>query len=524
MRKTTGGLRSPVGEKRSIVGSRSIPPLPGRRIPPKNRMPIFEKVRELAVIRSSAAALGWDQETYLPPAAHEHRAAQLAWLSSRAHELATSDAWKCDLDSAETADPGNAPKLTANLRELRREFDRATKLPIELVARESVASSHAKHAWADARKRSDFPTFAPHLETLLGIAREKAELWGYADEPYDALLEGYERSTSTAAVAALFDTLKPELRETAARAVEKSAVRATNLPPGPYPIAAQQALNARIAKSIGFEFQAGRIDTTTHPFCTTLGPRDVRLTTRYDEADFTSSLFGVLHEAGHGMYEQGLPADDFGLPSGSAVSLGIHESQSRLWENHVGRSFGFWNRWYPVAQETFAQLAKFSLDDFLAYLWRAEFSPVRVEADEATYDLHIILRFGLERRLLNGELNVADVPAAWNEGFRELFGFIPENDAHGCLQDIHWSMGGLGYFPTYSLGNINAAQLFAAARKDPAIATATDAADYAPLLAWLRKNVHAQGATLDPSDLIAAATGSHPAPADYLAHLQSRYL
>lgn len=487
-------------------------------------MSILEKARELAVIHSAAAVLGWDQETYMPTAAAEYRADQLAWLSSRAHELATSEAWKRDLESAETSDPGTDPKLTANLRELRREFDRATKLSVELVARESTATSLAKHAWIDARKRSDFATFAPHLETLLGIAREKADHWGYSGEPYDALLEGYERRTSTAAVAALFDSLKPELRKTAARAVEKSNIHAAALPPGPYPIAAQQSLNARIAESIGYDFQAGRIDTTAHPFCTTLGPRDVRLTTRYDEDDFTSSLFGVLHEAGHGMYELGLPAGDFGLPSGSAVSLGIHESQSRLWENHVGRSKPFWNRWYPVAQEFFPQLAGFPMDDFLAYLWRAEFSPVRVEADEATYDLHIILRFGLERRMLNGDLAIADLPDAWNESFRELFGFTPENDRCGCLQDIHWAMGGLGYFATYTLGNINAAQLFAAARKDTSIATAIDSADFAPLLSWLRKNVHAHGATLDPSDLIAQATGRPPSTDDYLAHLHSRYL
>ncbi|MBC8128606.1 MAG: carboxypeptidase M32 [Gloeobacteraceae cyanobacterium ES-bin-144] len=487
-------------------------------------MSIFEKVRELSLIRSSAEVLGWDQETYLPASANDHRAAQLAWLSSRAHELATSPAWQTDLLAAENSNPGNDPKVTANLRELRRQFDRANKLPTELVARESTASSHAKHAWADARKRSEFSAFAPHLETLLGIAREKAELWGYANEPYDALLEDYERGTSTAAVAALFDTMRPALREIASNAVKKSSARAATLPCGPYSIAAQQQFNAEIAESIGFDFQAGRIDTTTHPFCTTLGPHDVRLTTRYNEDDFTSSLFGVMHEAGHGLYEQGLPAEDFGLPSGTAVSLGIHESQSRLWENHVGRSRSFWNRWYPVAQKKFPQLSNFKLDDFLAYLWRAEFSPIRVEADEATYDLHIILRFGLERRMLDGNLAVKDVPAAWNESFRDLFGFTPENDGVGCLQDIHWSMGGLGYFATYTLGNINSAQLFAAARKKTNIAKAIDAADYAPLLAWLRKNVHSHGGTLDPTDLIEQATGTRPSTTDYLAHLKSRYL
>ncbi len=487
-------------------------------------MPIFEKARELAVINSSAAVIGWDQETYLPHAAAEHRAAQLSWLSARAHKLATSDAWKSDLEAAENADDGSDAKRTANLRELRREFDRSNKLTVELVARESTACSMSKHAWVAAREKSDFAGFAPHLKTLLEIAREKAELWGYQDEPYDALLDGYERRTSTAAVAALFDTMKPALREIAANAVEISASRHPKLPAGPYPIEAQMRFNSQVAAAVGFDFEAGRIDTTAHPFCTTLGPRDVRLTTRYMESDFTSSLFGVLHEAGHGMYEQGLPADDFGLPSGSAVSLGIHESQSRLWENHVGRSRGFWKHWYPVAQECFPQLEKFPLEDFLAYLWRAEFSPIRVEADEATYDLHILLRFDLERRMLNGSLTVDDVPRAWNEGFRELFGFAPQDDRHGCLQDIHWAMGGLGYFSTYTLGNINSAQLFAAAREDAAIASAIDQANYQPLLAWLRKNVHSHGATRDPSDLMKQATGSIPSPTDYLAHLKSRYL
>ncbi|MFT3992574.1 MAG: carboxypeptidase M32, partial [Luteolibacter sp.] len=304
-------------------------------------MSIFEKARECALIRSSAEVIGWDQETYMPPAASEYRASQLAWLSSRAHELATSAEWKQALETAEAADDGSDSTLTANLRQLRREFDRATKLPVELVSRASSAASLAKHAWADARKKSDFPIFAPHLETLVGIAREQAALWGHTGEAYDALLDGYERATSTAAVAGLFDSLKPALREIAAQAVENSTAHAPTLPPGPYPVEAQKRFNEQVARSIGFDFEAGRIDTTTHPFCTTLGPHDIRLTTRYMESDFTSSLFGVLHEAGHGLYEQGLPADDFGLPSGSFASLGIHESQSRLWENHVGRSRAF---------------------------------------------------------------------------------------------------------------------------------------------------------------------------------------
>jgi carboxypeptidase Taq len=487
-------------------------------------MSIFDMARELAVIDSSASVLGWDQETCLPPAAARHRASQLAWLSARSHELATSDVWKSALESAEQADPVDDATHTANLRELRREFDRATKLPTALVTRATEATSLAKHAWAAAREASDFPAFAPHLETLLAIAREKADRWGYADEPYDALLEGFERATSTASVAALFDALRPELRRLATAAVARSSENRPDFPPGPYPVEDQQRFNRQVAEAIGFDFNAGRIDTTAHPFCTTLGPHDVRMTTRYDTADFTSSLFGVLHEAGHGMYEQGLPASAYGLPSGSSVSLGIHESQSRLWENHVGRSDGFWQAWYPVACGCFPQLRGFPLDSFLRHVRRAAFSPIRVEADEATYDLHILLRFDLERRMVRGDLAVADVPSAWNDGFRELFGFAPKDDRHGCLQDIHWSMGGLGYFATYSLGNLNAAQLFAAAGEIPDIGAATGRADYAPLLAWLRENIHAHGSTYDPADLMERATGRKPSAADYLAHLRRRYL
>jgi len=488
------------------------------------RMRIFELARAHGVVKSIGSVIGWDQETYLPPAGTAHRAAQLSWISARAHEMAVSEEWRAALEEAEAANDGSDPGISANLRELRRDFDRATCLPVELVARSSEATSLAKHAWADARQRSDFSSFAPHLRVLLDLAREKAELWGYQGEPYDALLENYERATSTAKVAALFADLKPELRRIAAAAVEKSATLTPSLPAGTYPIEAQQKFNARVAESLGFDFSKGRIDTTTHPFCTTLGPADVRLTTRYDEADFTSSLFGVLHETGHGLYELGLPDADFGLPSGDALSLGIHESQSRLWENHVGRSDAFWERWYPEACGCFPQLAGFPLEKFLAFIRRAEFSPIRVEADEATYDLHILLRFDLERRMLRGELAVGDVPAAWNDGFRELFGFSPPDDRHGCLQDIHWSMGGLGYFATYSLGNLNAAQLFQSANQDLDVAAGCARADYTALLGWMRKNIHARGATLDPADLMKQATGSPPAADAYLAHLSSRYL
>lgn len=487
-------------------------------------MHVFDRVREISLVSSAGSILSWDQETYLPPGSADYRSEQLSYLAAHAHKLATSENFLKSLDEAEAADDGSDKTLSANLRELRRESDRSVKIPTDLVANESTAESAGHHAWIAAREASDFSLFSPHLETLVDFALRKADLWGFTNEPYDALLEGYERATSTADIASMFDQLVEKLAPLSAQAVAKTQALTPQLPPGPYPISAQQDFNALVAAEIGFDFQHGRIDTTTHPFCTTLGPRDIRLTTRYEESDFTSSLFGVMHEAGHGMYEQGLPSEDFGLPSGSAVSLGIHESQSRLWENQVGRSPDFWEKFYPIAREHFPQLRDFPLQSFLRYIHRAEFSPIRVEADEATYDLHIILRFRIERMLLNREIKVSDVPSVWNDLFRKSFGFSPPDDARGCLQDIHWSMGGIGYFPTYTLGNINAAQLFVAATSDPEISTATSAANYAPLLKWLQENVHAHGATLNPSTLIEKATGSPPSTTAYLAHLKSRYL
>jgi carboxypeptidase Taq len=477
--------------------------------------------REIALLSSTASMLGWDQETYMPPLAVEYRAAQLSYLSAKAHALFTGKTFRTLLDHARKE--RLTPIQSANLTEWQRELDRATKIPTALVAEESEITSRAKHAWSEAKNRSDFTQFAPHLAEVVRIARKKAALWGFADEPYDALLTGYERGSSTQDITKLFNYLKPRVSRIAKQAVERSRALPKNLLRGRYPLEKQQQLNQEIAESIGFDFQAGRIDTTAHPFCTTLGPNDIRLTTRYDLSDFTSSLFGVLHEAGHGLYEQGLPASDFGLPSGSAVSLGIHESQSRLWENHVGKSTDFWERWYPRASELFPNLRKIRLSDFIQHLHRAEFSFIRVEADEATYDLHIFLRFDIERRLLNGSLETHQIPTAWNAAFEELFGKVPPNDAQGCLQDIHWSMGGLGYFPTYTLGNLNSAQLFQSAKRQRGIGSAIRHAEHQPLLCWLRENIHSVGASRSPKEIITNATGSPTDPAPYLTHLRKRF-
>jgi carboxypeptidase Taq len=487
-------------------------------------MKLFDQVREINLIEKINSLLSWDQETYLPANSADYRAKQLAYLATLAHKLSTSKSYLKALAKAEAKDKGKKPIHSANLRELRRISDRATKIPTELVARESSTQSAAHHAWIHARKQSDFSIFSPHLKDIVDIALQKADLWGYSDEPYSALLEGYERKTSTQSIADLFDTLRNRLAPISAAAVEKSKSLKPVLPSIIFPLSAQQDFNSVVAAEIGFDFRAGRIDTTAHPFCTGLGPQDIRITTRYNLQDFTSSLFGIMHEVGHALYEQGLPQDDFGLPSGTAVSLGIHESQSRLWENQVGRSPAFWKKFYPIAIQYFPQLEEFSLEKFMHFIHRTELSEIRVEADEATYDLHIILRFQIERMLLKKEISVKDVPATWNELFKKSFGFLPKDDAHGCLQDVHWSFGGIGYFPTYTLGNINAAQLFQTAISDPKIKSANENADYAPLLKWLRENVHQHGSTHDPVDLMKMATGRAPDTSDYLKHLSTRYI
>lgn len=487
---------------------------------------ITARLREIQWIASTGSLLSWDQETLLPEAASPYRSEQLAFLDGWAHRHATDDSFRALLEAAEALDfPADSPQAV-NIREIRRAFNRAVRLPTSLVEEFTRTSSQAHVAWVSARKASDFSLFAPFLERLLELTRQKAECWGYTNEIYDALLEGHEPGISTREVASLLDNLAREQTLLLREIQNKEPA----LPPSDtsrleFPIHSQQQFNREVAAAFGFDFSAGRIDSSAHPFCTTLGPRDIRLTTRYDLHDFTNSLYSVLHEAGHGLYEQGLPHESFGLPTGQAVSLGVHESQSRLWENKVGRTRSFWEHWLPRAIEIFPNAASLSLEEISSQILRVRPSFIRVEADEVSYDLHIVLRFELERALLRGELAVADLPEAWNSRFAEIFGIEVPDDSRGCLQDIHWSMGGFGYFPTYSLGNIFSAQIFdAASRQIPSLHSDLANGDYAPLLDWLRENIHRHGMTWPAPALIERATGTPPSTAPHLANLREKYL
>jgi carboxypeptidase Taq len=487
-----------------------------------------QRSREIASYSSAASLLAWDQETYMPAKAGAYRAEQLGQLAGLCHRLGTSTDigdWlaSCEDHLPASADEDETAMRPANVREWRRDYDRATKLSARLVEDIARTTSLAREAWAEARQESNFSKFAPWLEKILGLVREQAEGWGYTTCAYDALLEGYEPGARGAELAPVFADLQKQLTPLLTRLQKITESDPTRLE-GNYSTALQQSLNRQVAQAMGFDFEAGRIDTTVHPFCTEMGPKDCRLTTRYDEKDFTSSLSGTMHEAGHGLYTQGLLPEFFGTPMGTYVSLGIHESQSRLWENQVGRSREFWRHWYPVAIKQFPGLAALPLDEFWLLVNRVQPSHIRVEADEATYNLHIILRFEIEQKLISGELPVADLPAAWNKRFEELFQISVPDDARGCLQDTHWALGLIGYFPTYTLGTLNAAQLFAAALKQvPGLDADLKASQYGKLLEWLREKIHRHGRRYSPNELIRQATGEPLSATYFLDYLKAKY-
>jgi len=488
-----------------------------------------KRSREIAAYNSAASLLSWDQETYMPPKAGAYRAEQMSRLAGLTHSLGTAPEvgdWlkACENHLPPCADEEETAHRAANVREWRHDYDRATKLPARLVEELARTTSLSREAWAQARRDSNFPNFAPWLEKILALVREQAECWGYTTCAYDALLDGYEPGARAAEMTPVFADLQKQLTPLLPRLQKiTGAVDPVRLD-GDYPVALQQALNRQVAEAMGFDFEAGRIDTTVHPFCTEMGPKDCRLTTRYNVRDFTSSLSGTMHEAGHGLYTQGLDAAWFGTPMGTYVSLGIHESQSRLWENQVGRSRAFWAQWYPRATKLFPGLAALPPDELWLLVNRVQPSHIRVDADEATYNLHIILRFEIEQKLVSGELPVADLPAAWNARFEELFQIPVPDDARGCLQDTHWALGLIGYFPTYTLGTLNAAQLFAAALKQaPNLDSDLREARYGGLLAWLQEKIHRHGRRYSPWELMERATGEPPSATYFMEYLRTKY-
>ncbi|HXQ50862.1 MAG TPA: carboxypeptidase M32 [Stellaceae bacterium] len=480
----------------------------------------------LTALHGAGSVLHWDWSTMMPEGGAESRTEQIAALRVVCHEVLTDPAVPEHLAAADGEELD--PWQRANLREMRRQWLHATALPADLVAALSKASSECEMVWRAARPASDFATILPSLERLLALVRAKAEAKAarLGKSAYEALLDQYEPDGSTAEIDRLFAALAKELPAMTEAALERQRGLSPPLrPEGPFPVAAQRQAGVRLMEQLGFDFAHGRLDVSLHPFCG--GTQDdVRITTRYDEADFTRALMGVLHETGHALYERGLPAEWRHQPVGDARGMSIHESQSLLIEMQVCRSREFLEFAAPVLRECFGGTGPaWDAANLYRLYTNVERSFIRVDADEVTYPAHVILRYRLERALIAGDLALADLPPAWNDGMRDLLGIVPPDDRLGCLQDVHWYDGAWGYFPTYTLGAMTAAQLFVAAKRaDPGIAPAIARGDFAPLLTWLRANVHAKGSRFTSAEIVADATGVPLDAAIFLGHLRARYL
>jgi carboxypeptidase Taq len=486
--------------------------------------------RDAALLGSVEALVSWDQETYMPPAAADFRSEQSAALAGITHQKRTNPRIgellsQCEADRTLTAD--EASPAARNLREMRRLYDKKTKLPTSLVAELAKVGSQAQEAWKVARADNDFPAFAPWLTKMLDLSRQKAECYGVppGGEIYDALLDDYEPGGRAAEIEKIFNPLGDRLSALIKGLLDKGKA------PSDAPLhckidpAKQNQFGNFVIAALGFDPKAGRLDVTTHPFCSGIAPGDTRLTTRYRDEKFTDALYGTMHECGHGLYEQGLPkTDHFGEPLGDAVSLGIHESQSRMWENFVGRSREFWVWALPHAQKTMGSgLEKFTVDDLFRATNLVQRSFIRVEADEATYNLHVMLRFGIERAMLRRDLAVKDIPAVWNERFEKLLGVKVPDNRRGCLQDVHWSFGLIGYFPTYTLGNLYAAQFWEKINADiPDLPAQMSKGQFGALLAWLRTNIHEHGQRYRAGELCQRITGKPLSADPLLRHLERK--
>ena len=483
-----------------------------------------ERLATISDLKSAASVLLWDQQTYMPAGGVAGRSEQQATLNRLSHEMLASGEIARLLDAA--GEPEPETEAAAIVRVARRKHERATRLPSRLVADISRATALAEPTWEQARATSDFAMFAPHLEKIVALQREAAEHLGYEDHPYDALLDRYEPGARKTRIETMFDELKHGTADMV-HAVSAHAEDGREAPLfGPFDEGKQEAFGRMISSSFGYDWGRGRQDRAVHPFCINFGgPGDVRITIRFDPGWLSPALFATMHETGHALYEQGIDSAYSRTPLAGGASLGVHESQSRLWENVVGRSITFWSYFYPRLQKAFPEaLGSTDLEAFYQAVNAARPSEIRVEADELTYNLHVALRFELEVALIEGSLSVADLPDAWNAKMEEHLAITPRTDADGVLQDSHWAIGYFGYFPTYTIGNILSVQLFnAALEAHPEIPEQMERGGFGSLLGWMRENVHRHGKKYEPEDLIERATGRLPEAGPYLRYLNEKF-
>ncbi|MBC2606449.1 carboxypeptidase M32 [Pelagicoccus albus] len=483
---------------------------------------LTEKQKRIQSLESISSLLGWDEQTLLPEDSADQRQDQNATMASIIHEAKTDLQIGAILDQMEK-EPRDE-KTYPILRDARIEFDRATKLPASWVEKHARLCSEAYHAWAAARKNNDFPSYAPYLQRHLDLALEASDLLGWSEKPYDLQIDFYDPGVDSATIDNLFSELKTELVPVLDQILGSSVQARTDIFKG-FSVDKQKAFLEDVTSSLGFNYKRGRIDISLHPFCSGNGA-DTRMTTRFHEDNPLDSLFSSIHETGHGLYEQGLPLHSLHNALGKAAGMGAHESQSRLWENQVSRSRAFWEHYEPKFREAFpSQLDGISSDELYLAINSVSRNPIRVDSDEVTYNLHIIIRFEIEKRLFAGELKIEELPDFWNAQYKELLGIEPRNDAEGVLQDVHWSGGSFGYFPSYCLGNMLAAQLwYTALDQLPNLQDDFSRGDFSRLLTWLRENVHKHGARYHLLELSKQATGQALSPKSLIRYLQDRYL
>lgn len=488
---------------------------------------LVQRLRDIYDLRSAQAVLEWDMETYMPPKGGDARSRQMGLLAALAHEKLADPRLGELLEGCKEHEAGFAEEQRAVVREVKRDREKAVKVPSELVREITDTAGKSLSVWKEARERKSFKIFVPLLTKLIDLKKREAEALGYAagGVPYDALLDRYEPGASVA-------KLNPIIGQT--RDITVAAVRAIGASKKKPKIAllervyledAQEKLGRFVIEKMGYDLQSGRLDVAVHPFSTSFDPNDVRITTRYEQRWLPAALFGCVHEAGHALYEQGLPIEHGGTPLCESLSLGIHESQSRLWENQIGRSKAFWRFLYPKAKRLFPKaLGKVSLDDFYFAVNGVRPSMIRVEADEVTYNLHVVVRYEIEQAIFSGEAAIDDLPGLWNRKMKDYLGIAPKNDAEGILQDIHWAMGSFGYFPTYLLGNLYAAQWMSAMRRgvrdlDGRVAKG----DLLAIKKWLNENIHCHGRRYSTSELARRVSGEDLNPKFFEQYLKEKF-
>lgn len=492
---------------------------------------LMEKFRkelaDLYYLSSAISVLHWDQEVSMPQNGSELRAKIIGTLAGELHDKFTSDNFlKLLMSLKKKLNAGNLSDDDACVvREIWREFSREKKLPLSFVKDLAETTSRAQLIWAEAREKNDFSLFLPELRKIIDLKRKEAKLVGYKGSPYNALLDIYEPYMNVDEIEMIFSELKTFLVPFIAR-IKKSKIKVNkNILKGDFSIEKQVEFNKYLAKKIGFDFGAGKLDISTHPFTIGFHPQDVRMTTRYKKDNLFYSINSTIHETGHALYEQGILMENFGSPLGESVSLGIHESQSRLWENILGRSEKFWQYFYPILQKEFTQhFRKIKLDDFFRAINVVSPSLIRTEADEVTYNLHIILRFEIEKDLIEGSIAVEDLPKIWNDKVKEYFGIKVPNDALGVLQDVHLSGGMIGYFPTYTLGNLYSAQFYKAAKRDILnLEKEIKNGQFGHILGWLRKNIHIHGKLFSAEELVEKVTGEKLTSKYFIDYIEKKY-